>query len=241
MSLHEFLHSNEPLQWQQLVEIAIGISRGLAFLHGMKILHRDLKSPNVLLANDMTPKLGDFGLSTIHKEKNISSEQGKQNKQRRVVGTPLWMPPELLSGKKKFHDEACDIYSLALVLWELTTREIPFKGISRDDLPQWLDQGNRPELPSNCPQWYADIIMQGWAQQPTKRMNAKTILACLVEGSKTESIPAPDKQLEDRQIDNKEANSFANNFFSQHSNNISNDSKGYDFDMNSYIQQTHKH
>ena len=92
----------------------------LMYLHQKKLLHCDLKSQNVLLSEDWTVKLCDFGL-TRYKERFIRENHGK-------IGTPHWMSPEILRGER--YDEASDVYSFGVIVWEMLTGEIPYVGRS---------------------------------------------------------------------------------------------------------------
>ncbi|KAG9406275.1 hypothetical protein AC1031_002602 [Aphanomyces cochlioides] len=103
--------SNEKINW------ALDIARALAYLHGLtpKLIHRDLKSKNVLLTAKNVAKLSDFGLS-----RNRSYEETLTA----GVGTVRWTAPEVMLGD--IYSEISDVYSFGVVLSELDTREIPF-------------------------------------------------------------------------------------------------------------------
>ncbi|RHY66747.1 hypothetical protein DYB38_008644 [Aphanomyces astaci] len=106
------------LSWPaQKVNIAIDVALALAYLHGLtpKLIHRDLKSKNVLLTSNMVAKLSDFGLS-----RNRSYEETLTA----GVGTVRWTAPEVMLGD--IYSEISDVYSFGVVLSELDTREIPF-------------------------------------------------------------------------------------------------------------------
>lgn len=81
------------------------------------MIHRDLKTGNLLVNQYNVVKVSDFGLSLI-----TSPEE-----EMKSVGTPLWMAPEVLA--KQPYDEKCDIYSFGVVVWELLTLESPFKDV----------------------------------------------------------------------------------------------------------------
>jgi len=103
-----------------MLSIAEDIALGMTYLHGRKVVHCDLKSSNILIDSNWGVKLCDFGLSRIvykHKRKNVQR-----------VGTPHWMAPEILRGDS--NDEASDVYSFGMVLWELVTGEIPYHHLS---------------------------------------------------------------------------------------------------------------
>jgi len=93
----------------------------IQYLHSKRILHCDLKSSNILLDDNLRIKLSDFGLSRI---KNIFQEG--DNKGR--IGTPHWMAPEIMKGNK--YEEASDVFSYGMILWELISSEIPYYGLT---------------------------------------------------------------------------------------------------------------
>ncbi len=167
-SLDRVLHDpQENLSWDLRIRIAMDISSGLAFLHCEDILHRDVKSLNVLLNEVYRAKLTDFGLSSI-KHESQSSSAAKQS-----AGTLAWMAPELTTG-----DEGCtkesDIYSLGITLWELASRELPFKDVAKPALiPLKAAQGKRDKIPLDCPAKLASLIEACWATEPSERPSAE--------------------------------------------------------------------
>lgn len=121
-SLHHYLKDN-TVNWGQFLSIALGIVRGLSHLHDANVVHRDFKSKNVLLRNDLSPCITDFGVAAI-----MDIDIGSQQKKFLQVGTPRYMSPEILEcsivfGVKNFMK--IDIYAAALVIWELLTRCYP--------------------------------------------------------------------------------------------------------------------
>ena len=170
-SLYSVLHSKRELDWDLRQRIALDMSRGLAFLHSKKILHRDLKSLNVLLDGNMRAKLADFGLSLVR------AETKSKTKQNESTGTLQWMAPELLSGEKMRYDASCDIYSLAVTLWELAARKLPFEEAPNPSLiPLWIAQGEREAIPTDCPESLAKLIIQSWSGTSTERPSASAIV-----------------------------------------------------------------
>jgi serine/threonine protein kinase len=120
-SLFEMLHQKKYLlEDDRIIKIAKQIAMALQYLHKKKILHCDLKSQNILLNDDWTVKICDFGLAR-YKEKFQKDNHGK-------IGTPHWMAPEILRGEK--YEEAADVYSFGVILWEMMTGEIPYMGRS---------------------------------------------------------------------------------------------------------------
>ena len=164
-SLYKVLHNSEPLSWETRHQIAFDIACGLAFLHKENILHRDLKSLNVLLNDQMRAKLTDFGLAKIKNES--SSVTGSQ-----VVGTLQWMAPELFKRKAVYAKEA-DIYSFGITLWELVARKTPFEDAQNQALiKQWVLEGEREDIPEECPPKLARLIKFCWMQESTARPTA---------------------------------------------------------------------
>ena len=113
-----FAQKQSGITWPMRYRIGLDMTIGLHHLHERSVLHRDLKSLNVLLDMNGRAKLADFGLSTL-KTSSASTTAGG------FKGTVLWSAPELFKRGAKA-TTAADIYSLAMVLWELASRQIPF-------------------------------------------------------------------------------------------------------------------
>jgi serine/threonine protein kinase len=114
-TLYEYLHSSEDISWESRAQIGFDIISGLAYLHSQKILHRDLKSQNVLLSEHRRAKLCDFGFAKVKQEVSTQSSGEGHGK-----GTTRWMAPELFKRKAAaVYSPASDMYSFGVVLWEL--------------------------------------------------------------------------------------------------------------------------
>lgn len=117
-SLYEVLHiNNEKLSLLQRMRMAKHCALGLEHLHKLGVIHRDIKSMNILVADDLSCKLTDFGTAKNLKDKECNQINTANS------GTPLWMAPEVKHGT--LYDFSADIYSLGLVLYELFENELP--------------------------------------------------------------------------------------------------------------------
>merc|ERR1719295_1544207 len=115
MSLFDLLHNTRiRLATDIEVKVAEGATKGVAHLHEHNIIHRDLKSANILLDRHYEPRITDFGLSRMKDQSTLTAG----------TGTFQWMAPEVIQGRK--YDERSDIYSLAIIFWEIKTGLIPF-------------------------------------------------------------------------------------------------------------------
>jgi serine/threonine-protein kinase len=120
-NLKEHIKKNGPLSPMQAFNIAAQVCEGLEAAHREGVVHRDLKSQNIILDNTNRVKIIDFGLArTAHLEGMTATGL--------IMGTPEYMAPEQVSGKRI--DERADIYSLGIILYELFTGRVPFTGDS---------------------------------------------------------------------------------------------------------------
>ena len=118
-SVFDLLHSRFQVTWDMVKRIAIDTALAMNYLHLCKppIIHRDLKSANLLLSEDWTVKLSDFGLSRAMENQLHLTR----------VGTTGWTAPEVLSNQK--YTTKADVFSFGVLLWELVTRRVPYEGM----------------------------------------------------------------------------------------------------------------
>jgi len=142
-----------------------GIAEGLKFLHANNIIHRDMKPDNVLIDEDMRPKITDFGSAKI--QDTLTQTKG--------VGTPIYIAPEVvrpITGDGKVHyDSAVDVYALGLILWAIWKREEPFQEFENawQMMTCVIDEQGRPSL-EECPSYsLANLMSRCWAHRPDVR------------------------------------------------------------------------
>ncbi|RVE48192.1 hypothetical protein evm_007146 [Chilo suppressalis] len=153
-----------------LVDWAIQVAQGMAYLHvgaPMSLIHRDLKSSNVLLSETIlsddtlenkTLKITDFGLAReVYKTTRMSA-----------AGTYAWMPPEVIKNSTFSH--ASDVWSYGVLLWELLTGETPYKGIDALAVAYGVAVNKLTlPIPSTCPEPWRVLMEACWRSNPRER------------------------------------------------------------------------
>ena len=213
------------------------------YLHGLELLHRDLKSPNILLDKQLRAKVCDFGLTRMtpvsrarivhspftgvtrllpplegidincasgsqafavnvpHYSETMVSIEDRRGKMTKAVGTLLWMAPEVFRGDR-IYGRAIDVYSFGIVMWELTTRQMPWRELQRDgskcaddgrvsffkELNHALQSNRRPTIPEDVVlsfPHYVEVMTQCWAgdaaDRPPFTQVVDELSACLRE------------------------------------------------------------
>ncbi|XP_077607238.1 mitogen-activated protein kinase kinase kinase 20 isoform X1 [Crocuta crocuta] len=182
-SLYDYINSNrsEEMDMDHIMTWATDVAKGMHYLHmeaPVKVIHRDLKSRNVVIAADGVLKICDFGASRFHNHTTHMS----------LVGTFPWMAPEVIQSLPV--SETCDTYSYGVVLWEMLTREVPFKGLEGLQVA-WLvvEKNERLTIPSSCPRSFAELLRQCWEADAKKRPSFKQIISILESMSNDTSLP----------------------------------------------------
>jgi serine/threonine-protein kinase len=120
----------EPLSARAAAALVEALAGAMHHAHQRGVLHRDLKPANVLLAEDGTPKIGDFGLA-----KRLD-DSGDQTRNGSVLGTPNYMAPEQAEGNSRAFGPATDVYGLGAILYDTLTGRPPFRGETAVDTLQ---------------------------------------------------------------------------------------------------------
>ncbi|KAL3642663.1 copper transport protein ctr1 [Castilleja foliolosa] len=157
-SLYRLLHkpgAKEALDERRRLSMAYDVAKGMNYLHKRKppIVHRDLKSPNLLVDRKYTVKVCDFGLSRLKANTFLSSKS--------AAGTPEWMAPEVLRDEPS--NEKSDLYSFGVILWELATLQQPWGNLNPAQVVAAVGfKGKRLEIPRDVNPQLAAIIESCW-------------------------------------------------------------------------------
>ncbi|MCO5598420.1 hypothetical protein L7F22_052515 [Adiantum nelumboides] len=174
-SLFRLLHRpgmKELLDDRRCVRMALDIAKGVNYLHRLNppIVHRDLKSPNLLVDKMWTVKVCDFGLSRLKAKTFLSS--------RSAAGTAEWMAPEVLRDEPS--NEKSDVYSFGVILWEIFTLQQPWSGLSPAQVVGAVGfQHRRLQIPKELSPKMAALIESCWASDPRQRPGFAAIMESL--------------------------------------------------------------
>ncbi|CAD5193522.1 unnamed protein product [Musa acuminata subsp. malaccensis] len=162
-SLYRILHRPHcQIDEKRRIKMALDVAKGMNCLHTSvpTIVHRDLKSPNLLVDKNWTVKVCDFGLSRLKHSTFLSSKS--------TAGTPEWMAPEVLRNEKS--NEKCDVYSFGVILWELATLRMPWSGMNPMQVVGAVGfQDRRLDVPKEVDPLVARIIWECWQTDPSLR------------------------------------------------------------------------
>lgn len=179
-TLFKLLHQSKDvmISWAQRLQMAKDIARGMCYLHGLRppVLHRDLKSLNLLLREPVTTaldpihlKITDFGVARLLDTEDIHLTG--------QTGTAHWMAPEVIANQP--YSLAADVYSYGIVLWEICARDTPYRHISPMLIPtKVLQARERPNLSiisSSCPEKLKQLMPMCWQHEPTRRPSFEEI------------------------------------------------------------------
>jgi tetratricopeptide (TPR) repeat protein len=179
VTLADRIREQGPLPWKEVKAIALEICEGLRAMHEAGIIHRDLKSRNVMLANRngaVKAVIMDFGLA--HEMRTATSETASINSEEHgVAGTAEYMAPEQFEGQRL--TPAADIFALGVVMYEMATARHPFP--SRTILEAAVQRGRKPPAPSSLkkklPHRCDEIIGRCLEFDPKKRYGSVKIVA----------------------------------------------------------------
>ncbi|CAO2821497.1 unnamed protein product [Amaranthus hypochondriacus] len=171
-TLKQFLIRNrrKKLAFKVVIQLALDLARGLSYLHSKKIVHRDVKTENMLLDTERTVKIADFGVARVEAQ-NPSDMTG-------ATGTYGYMAPEVLEGQPYNHK--CDVYSYGICLWEIYCCAMPYAELSFSEVSSAVVARNlRPHIPKCCPNSLANIMKRCWDADPEKRPEMDEVVSML--------------------------------------------------------------
>jgi hypothetical protein len=189
-SLTKFITDNKDKghNWQINYNFIKQMVKGLNYLHNEGIIHRDLKSSNVLITEGYIAKLSDFGLAKLTNNSNPTSS-GKN------FGTLRWVAPEILKEEK--HSFCSDIYSFGMIMWEIATKcTVPFRNVDDNLVGFHISSGRKEIIPDDVPKDVCYIIEQCWKNEPNERITLKKILEIIgTDESELQTINDDNKLL----------------------------------------------
>uniref|UniRef100_A0A7S4BFL9 Protein kinase domain-containing protein n=1 Tax=Chrysotila carterae TaxID=13221 RepID=A0A7S4BFL9_CHRCT len=149
-----------PIATAVLVRQALQVASGMAYLHSQNIMHRDLKSPNILLTAAGDLRISDFGLAKYAPtEKSLLTAE---------TGSYRWMAPEVL--RHEPYDRSCDVFSFGMLCWEMLTYSMPFEKLTpvQAAFAVAID-GHRPIIPRFCSTDIAKLLNRCWDKSSEQR------------------------------------------------------------------------
>ena len=177
--MKQLLRKRGALPPSEAYELAIQVTEGLQAVHDAGVIHRDLKTPNIMVDARGLARLMDFGIAKQHTE---GATTGTGN----IVGTPEYMSPEQAQGRKV--DFRCDIYAMGIVVYELFSGQVPFRGetpiatiLKHIQEPPTLEGPSAPLLPTPL----IPVLRKALAKEPDQRYSSAAELAEALRSART--------------------------------------------------------
>ncbi|XP_055811589.1 serine/threonine-protein kinase STY46-like isoform X3 [Solanum dulcamara] len=169
-SLYDFLHKKKGFfRLPALLKVAIDVSKGMSYLHQNNIIHRDLKTANLLMDENQVVKVADFGVARVQVQSGVMTAE---------TGTYRWMAPEVIGHRP--YDRKADVFSFGIVLWELLTGKLPYEFLTPlQAAVAVVQKGLRPTIPANTHPMLVELLEKCWQQEPRLRPEFSEILNIL--------------------------------------------------------------
>jgi len=185
--LRAFIRQSRQLTIGTAVGIVKEVCQGLAEAHRLGVIHRDLKPSNIIIDKDGNARIMDFGIARSLRTKSITGEGV-------IIGTPEYMSPEQVEGKDV--DQRSDIYSLGIILYEMTTGRVPFEGETPLSIAM-KHKGERPRSPKDInpqiPEALNRLILKCLAKEKEKRFQTADELRLELEATE-KGIPTTERE-----------------------------------------------
>ena len=190
-SLHTVMQRHKKpgapeLTWRVRLQMALGAAAGMCYLHSCSpsILHRDLKSANLMVDRYFRVKVGDFNLSRVLVANTAASGTSNDAAGSASLHSPRWMAPEVL--QSSLYSMASDVYSYAIILWEIQTLETPFAEFSQWQIIHAVTMDEeRPDVDRSDGVFFYDarryraLMTRAWKQDPAERPSFEVIIGTL--------------------------------------------------------------
>jgi len=162
----EVLMNREGRQSLDLIlKVMLGITDALRYTHEQGIVHRDIKPSNVLLTNDFSPRLADFGVA------HFAQYSERLTAHNAIIGTPAYLPPEGYDNSHVLPTE--DVWSLGVTLYELLTGALPFTGNNYEHLRHQIAHAPIPDVRQirpDLPLGWVQVLNQMLERDPARRL-----------------------------------------------------------------------
>ncbi len=176
-TLEQYIRENRSPEIPRIISVLRDTLRALDYAHERGIIHRDIKPGNILLDENFTARLTDFGLASFQDMPGVTV-QGQS------MGTPAYMPPELIRGEQA--GVQSDLYSLGLTLYEMLTGDNPFRKENTAATLQAVLSEEAPDISGprpDAPRWITDMTRQLMERDPRKRPPGTAVLLQRLEST----------------------------------------------------------
>ena len=172
-TLEEWINKEEPLPYEEIAKLGSSVAHAIHNLHKLYVCHLDLKPANIIIRDDGSAALVDFGLSFHAHYPDLLAEE-----MRNAIGTAAWIAPEQIVGTRG--DPRSDLYALGVIIYQLATGVLPFgspQSISGIRKRLWMDPIPPRLLQPEIPDWLQEIILKCLAPEAANRYSSAAHLA----------------------------------------------------------------
>lgn len=175
ITLKEYIEQQGTLRWQEAVHFTVQILKALEHAHKKGIIHRDIKPQNIILLQDGTIKVADFGIARF-------SGSGQRTMTEKAIGSVHYISPEQARGDEI--DEKTDVYSVGVILYEMLSGKLPFESDSAVSVAIMQVQANPASLKQmnpSVPDGLEQITMKAMQKEPSQRYQSASEMLSDIE------------------------------------------------------------